>query len=548
MWARRLGVPHLWPSRVKVFFLGLLTSVFIFSVFQYLHSANVEYLDLERPGETQIVCKLPRPECRREQDPVRCTAQLSGWAFWEGLNVSNDPCPTLPAQLEDQTCTNPSIPLDAITGDLGTLHTVNTGVNPFQLWALLFLILTSLLALSILIHDLALLEESLRPQILSIPQMRYATPCFWDCMRCFQCRRCLRTLWKKHRGVWMAIIPFYLIFQMVSFMALIYPLAFVVFLITPVRMSRIMVFLSGILCMLWSIVFVLTTTMWDTDDMYSVLWSPVAPARPSDSELIMSQCICLCQFPLSRSVMLRIAALGIGVCWHSFNLTFRALKGLRRAQWANMFSVLHSVPIEAFPVSWDNTPLRWRKEGEAVQSEPAFDPFCLMDEQPDSAWLRVTLRPTQQTAQQQLMWEPFTGTLDTEIGCCGFPERPLVSQTDLTNDGRPYEKEDLEDDENDQHNGSGAHNGHVVGKTLSEHDDDPEVARLSPKRVPEPRRRSEGHSTPVASSDTPRSSWNWFRNFLETPSEDPLFGSGKDADEDGPLPAGGSDALRRRQS
>ena len=37
--------------------------------------------------------------------------------------------------------------------------------------------------------------------------------------------------------------------------------------------------------------------------------------------------------------------------------------------------------------------MRWRTEGEAVQSEPAFDPFCLMDEQPESAWTRAIIAP-----------------------------------------------------------------------------------------------------------------------------------------------------------
>ena len=61
-------------------------------------------------------------------------------------------------------------------------------------------------------------------------------------------------------------------------------------------------------------------------------------------------------YPVCRPVVLRIVVLGIGVlpprflkpiqstpgsgfasrCWHSINLTLRALKGLRRAQWANM--------------------------------------------------------------------------------------------------------------------------------------------------------------------------------------------------------------------
>ena len=66
-------------------------------------------------------------------------------------------------------------------------------------------------------------------------------------------------------------------------------------------------------------------------------------------------------FLLVRPVVLRVLVLGAGVCWHSINLTLRALKGLRRAQWANMFSVLYSVPVEAFPVVWERPAgSRWR--------------------------------------------------------------------------------------------------------------------------------------------------------------------------------------------
>merc|ERR1711879_487201 len=72
-------------------------------------------------------------------------------------------------------------------------------------------------------------------------------------------------------------------------------------------------------------------------------------------------------------------------------------------------------------------PIRWRHEGEPVQSEPAFDPFCLMDEQPESAWTFPLIVPMNMAARglgangefieehQQMIWEPYTGSLDTEI-------------------------------------------------------------------------------------------------------------------------------------
>ncbi|CAE8622545.1 unnamed protein product [Polarella glacialis] len=422
MWARRLGVPHLWPSRVKVFFLGILTSVFNFSVFQYLHNANVAYLNFGSPSSPNIVCKLPREECSTRPDPVQCTLDLESAKFWRGLNLTS-PCPQLPASVQSQTCRSPWLPLTAISGDLGSLHTVNSGFHPFRLWSILFLALTSLLSISILIHDLALLEESLRPNILSIPNMKYATPCLWDCLTCVQCRRRMRKVWSRNRGLWTVLVFLTSLFQAIAFMAVIYPFALLACVVRPVKMSRIMVFLSSVLCMLWSIVFVFFTAFVDTQP-YAVIWGVYEPP-------MKSSCMCYCEFPLSSSVVWRVVVLGVGVCWHSSNLLLRALKGLRRAQWANMFSVLYSVPIEAFPIIWARPqeagggPVQWRMGGEAVQSEPAFDPFCLMDEQPESAWTRPIIAPVScKDEERQAVWEPYLGTLEMEIGCCGFP-RPV---------------------------------------------------------------------------------------------------------------------------
>eukprot|EP00747_Dinoflagellata_sp_TGD_P168038 gnl/TRDRNA2_/TRDRNA2_193557_c0_seq1.p1 gnl/TRDRNA2_/TRDRNA2_193557_c0~~gnl/TRDRNA2_/TRDRNA2_193557_c0_seq1.p1 ORF type:complete len:594 (-),score=61.57 gnl/TRDRNA2_/TRDRNA2_193557_c0_seq1:116-1897(-) len=424
MWARRLGAPHLCPSRVKVFFLASLTGIFIFSVFQYLHSANVAYLELTKPVSRDIVCKLPREECRGSADVVKCTAAAEDGHFWFGLNLS-DPCPALPASLSGQTCENPSLPLSSVAGELSGLHTVNSQVNPFKLWSKLFVVLTSLLTVCIVIHDMALLDESLRPRILSMPSMRYATPRLWEWLTALfgkRCRGCMARLWMHSRILWILVVPLWFLLQAVFFMGVMYPMSLLVFFVVPVRMSRIMVFLSGILCILWSVIFITVAAVFD-NQVYAVLWG-VSDADITDS------CVCLCEYPLNHFVVVRLVTLGLGVCWHSFNLTFRALKGLRRGQWANMFSVLYAVPIEAFPVVWERPPeagggpVQWRTEGEPVQSEPAFDPFCLMDEQPESAWTRPQILPATQSEEQLMIWEPYTGTLEVEIGCCGFP-RPL---------------------------------------------------------------------------------------------------------------------------
>jgi len=392
--------------------------MFILSVYQYLRGANVEYLDLEAPANKDIVCKLPRDECRDAKHPVTCMVLLEDTRFWRGMNLS-DPCPALPSSLSGQSCRNPTLPLSSIMGDLASLRTVNNTMNPFKLWSVLFLVLMSLLSLCIVIHDLALLEERLRPRILSLPNMRYGMPLLWKCLKSCRCRRPRNALWRFSRVLWVLVVPFWALFQAVAFMGLVYPFSLLMFVVAPVAMSRVMVFLSAILCMMWSIVFVIVMGLFDAQ-VYAVLWAVPEPVSNQT-------CLCLCQYPLTRSVVIRVILLGVGVCWHSFNLTLRALKGLRRGQWANMFSVLYAVPVEVFPVVWHRPedegggPVRGRKEGEPVQDEPAFDPFCLMDEQPRSAWTRALILPVALTEQQRMGWEPYTGTLDTKIGCCGFP-------------------------------------------------------------------------------------------------------------------------------
>merc|ERR1719433_1543524 len=86
-------------------------------------------------------------------------------------------------------------------------------------------------------------------------------------------------------------------------------------------------------------------------------------------------------------------------------VTLRCLKGLRRAQWANLLSVVFPVPMTVYAVDWrqlDGQPIRHRVEGMAVQEEVAFDPFAMMDEQPDGDFTTLHLAPTRVHVDQEM--------------------------------------------------------------------------------------------------------------------------------------------------
>jgi len=201
------------------------------------------------------------------------------------------------------------------------------------------------------------------------------------------------------------------------FMTLLCPILLVgsLFCVGPIRMARIGVaFSSGLVCF-WSVAFFIRMLSFRYD-MYAIFWDALGPDNVP--------CICLCQYPFSLTVFGRIVVLNLAVILGSFFLAFRALKGLRQAQWASLFSVLYVVPIEAFPVTWEAAgggPIRHRRAEEDVQGEPAFDPFCLMDEQPESGHTTVRLFPVQQSTEQAKRWTPLAAPLEERIGCCGFP-------------------------------------------------------------------------------------------------------------------------------
>jgi len=101
-----------------------------------------------------------------------------------------------------------------------------------------------------------------------------------------------------------------------------------------------------------------------------------------------------------------------------------------------------SVPLTTYAVEWtqaDGQPIMFRTD-KMVQDELAFDPFAMMDEQPDSEFTTVTLKPSPiltsshrsvraldgPRARQVLHMDPrqISHVTRTEyVGCCGFPIR-----------------------------------------------------------------------------------------------------------------------------
>merc|ERR1712048_895283 len=156
--------------------------------------------------------------------------------------------------------------------------------------------------------------------------------------------------------------PLSIVWQGAVFLLVIYPLVIVASLFThPVRMSRVSVFLSAIFCALWSVTFLANLIFKVvTGKVYTLAWN--ADRKTKDAE----DCICFCMYPLRDSTVIHLVQLDLVVLVCSANIALRALKGLRYARWANLFSLLYSVPIEIFPVEWERPeevgggPIRYR--------------------------------------------------------------------------------------------------------------------------------------------------------------------------------------------
>lgn len=470
MWARKC-LPPLWPSRIKVTITGVLMVLFINAFVGYLRNADVTYLDLSNPSHPHIRCGHPPEDCAnrthneiwarsRKVDPkvdalLHCAVSpatrgiIQAIQHWEISPIHfgtylDDTC-NAPSQ-ELQTCKNKSVPLESITGVLSRLQTVNRQMNPFQWWSWHFSALMYLLAVSVLIHDLALIQAECRPRILSLQGASEEMPCSFGFVKCIMGWGGMRQARTRCRPLFFCLLPFWVLYQAITFVACVY--CFLMLLMKPcssvcrcscdqpVRLSRVMVFASSTLCFVWIVIFAVSNMYYHHTDRYALLWT--ADNADLTASWEVNKCVCYCEFPMSQEAQRRVLLLSLTVMLGCLGLALRSLKGLRHPQWASLFSNQYAIPIEAWPTRWtsmhdddplnpyNEEPIRFRGTGDDVQGEPAFDPFALMDEQATSARLLLKLRPEWRSEEKMQEWAELRGHPnehddETEVGCCGFP-------------------------------------------------------------------------------------------------------------------------------
>lgn len=441
---RRCGVPDLWPSRIKVLVSTLIVCGFMTVVMNYMLNADVSYLDLERPSHEHVFCEEVQPECHNSTDPIGCNFLFGGYHEFLSMfdlhmrNTTESACGLYSAG----TCEKAAIPIQAFSHGL---HTENGTFNVFRFAAGLFSLQTAILILSVFYHDITLLERDRRKIVYS-----------WRAAEVMKPRRSRLAwgiiLWSpmcklraRNAGLWVLVPPVWLLYAVPVFGVIVWSGVVLSFICHPVRMSRIMVFCTAVECTISSVLVIVVETLvvfghWKSE--YAVMW-------------FTKPCVCSCAYPTSTQTSMSIISICVACAYHGVTLFMRTLKGLRRREWATLLTVLYTIPVAVFPVEWtqpNGQPIRFRKEGEPVQGEPAFDPFALMDEQPDSNKRTVNLKPVALNDEQDAFWDAHDhfplvklhNEENVEIGCCGFPEIPRLES---------FSDEDSEEDSNDSKRG-----------------------------------------------------------------------------------------------
>mmetsp|Transcript_118952 Transcript_118952/g.219088 ORF Transcript_118952/g.219088 Transcript_118952/m.219088 type:complete len:534 (+) Transcript_118952:54-1655(+) len=472
MWARKC-MPPMWPSRLKVMgMIGCQMAVFV-SFYQYMRAANILYLNLNAPEVQNIQCLVPElPEAckntRQEIDDCLAQSDYDNWLFDQSWGQNNQSCSVVPPSVRGRNCENPQLPLSVFKGLAGRLHTYGGGTNFFKSWSYAFVVIALISLMTMMVHDIAILDKHRRSEIYTLADATKEIPNVRNYLMCFGCRKrkykdplisddayrrmsstyttqqtnqsrtysidsngnalepASAEFYLKRVIARKVLWPLWAVLQSVLFMVVIYPSSLFLFFRYPVRMSRIMTYLTAVISTGWAVIFVIWTLASFNIQYYEIRWEPDAVDRPLFSDNPpdnLSRCLCRCRYPLNLETFGRLGFLGVMLAGHGVCVCLRALKGLRRSEWAVLFSVLQAIPIGAYPVKWTRPveagggPIRFRDEKEPVQDEPAFDPFALMDEQPESGETTIAFQPVCREGRET----EYKASFNDGMGHCGFP-------------------------------------------------------------------------------------------------------------------------------
>jgi len=456
MWARRCGAPPKMPSRIKVIVFSIFSGSVGLSIYTYMASSTISYLDLEKPASPNVLCL--------EEWPLRSHAiswahpkEMFSFSFFPPSAMDNTPkkvCEVV--DLSHITCGRNSIPAHQMKRPLalamdGALSQV-TRYDVLGGWARFFLLIGGVIWMGMTTHDLALIGRYQKNFILDVGGVNEHCPCIRKVWRSLAGHRVLLRVARQENfhfkviGLILAILlaPVLIAWNILLFMLVIVPLTMGTFLRYPVRMSRAWVFVASLACSLYGLGLTIQqlTFVFEPDlrPHYALTWVPES-LNTTTGEYVEAPCTCGCDYPISFSVIMNLVIIGVGTTVKSVFLAFRCLKGLRRSQWASLLSVMFPVPITMYEVDWrqpNGQPIRMRSETVPVQGEVAFDPFALMDEQDDSAFTTIHLRPepVNRYENRNGHWARVPNNpriLETPavpqahyrkaeyVGCCGFP-------------------------------------------------------------------------------------------------------------------------------
>jgi len=449
---------------VKVIFFSLFSGTIGLSIYMYMAGSNISYLDLAHPVSTEVQCLRDWP-LRKHIISLAPEEWVSWWVrrvdeeqvartqTCHVQGVTHTPCRSVLAPVDDM-----KRPLALA---MGHLDDVGSRYDVLGMWARFFLCITFFIWIGMTTHDLALIGPVEKDFILDVAGVNAHCPMIRSVWRCLAGYRPLVRLVSKEQwsvrmlGFVLAIIlaPLLLVWNVVVFNFIIVPLLMLAFARYPIRMSRAWVFIVCLACSIYGLALTILQIVLlvspRSRPRYALTWqikpSLVASAVVANSTTLGS-CSCGCEYPVSVGVCTNLTIIGVVTTMKSLFLAFRCLKGLRRSQWANLLSVMFPVPVTVYSVDWRQSNgqiIKHRTEGVAVQEEVAFDPFAMMDEQTDSAFSTMHLRPepvhtyrrveggkwtlVQPPRSIEMPSKPAPSSHGIEvrdseyIGCCGFP-------------------------------------------------------------------------------------------------------------------------------